>query len=114
MEMDGHDNILVLKLSEGKDLPVERIGQLANGRWKINAIKIQTVKKVIVMIQQEVIADFSLGDTLTIELKNQGRITNLGLVDSKNATGLVGHILDYRTANPATIKTLNELKNLIK
>lgn len=83
MEMDGHDNILVLKLSEGKDLPVERIGQLANGRWKINAIKIQTVKKVIVMIQQEVIADFSLGDTLTIELKNQGRITNLGLVDSK-------------------------------
>ena len=49
MEMDGHDNILVLKLSEGKDLPVERIGQLANGRWKINAIKIQTVKKVIVM-----------------------------------------------------------------
>lgn len=112
--MDAHDNILVLKLSEGKGLPAQRIAQLANGHWKVNAIKIQTVKKVIVMIQQEVVADFNLGDTLTIELKNQGRITDLGLVDSKNATGLVGHVLDYRTANPATIKTLKELESLIK
>lgn len=111
--MDKSASILVLKLTDGEDLPTDRLAQLANGHWKVNAIRVQSVKRVIVMIHQEVKADFEMSDTITLE-RSVGRITNLGLKDAMNDTGLVGEILDYRTHNPATIKTLGALQKLIK
>lgn len=109
--MKNTDSILVLKLTEGEGLPIHRLAQLANGHWRVNAIRVQSVKAVIVMVHMKVVGDFYLGDRITLELQT-GRITDLGLSDAKNATGLVGQILNYRTANPATIKRLGDLVDI--
>lgn len=107
-----NENVLVLKLSEGAGLPPYRLAQLADGHWKVNAVNIQSVKFVIVLVHMKVVGDFYLGDRLTLEL-NTGRISNLGLEDARNTTGLVGKTINYKTANPATIKRLEDLKQLI-
>ncbi|QOP54264.1 hypothetical protein HCC75_12940 (plasmid) [Levilactobacillus brevis] len=93
-------------------MPIDRLAQLADGHWKVNAVKIQPVKLVIVLVHKKVVGDFYLADNVTLEL-NTGRITNLGLRDAKNVSGLVGKILNYRTANPATIKKFSDLNDLI-
>ena len=110
--MDRADKLLILKLSEGDNLPIDRLAQLADGHWKVNAVKIQSVKLVIVLVHKKVVGDFYLADKVTLEL-NTGRITNLGLKNAKNVSGLVGKILNYRTANPATIKKFSDLNDLI-
>jgi len=104
--------VLVLKLSEGADLPPQRLAQLADGHWKVNAVNIQSVNFVIVLVHMKVVGDFYLGDRLTLEV-NTGRISDLGLEDAENATGLVGKTINYRTANPATIKEFGDLENLV-
>lgn len=103
------DDILVLKLKEGEGLPADRLAQLADGHWKVNASRVLNVRYVIVLVHMKVLADFELGDLITLE-RQTGRITNLGLVDAHNKTGLVGKKLNYKTANPATIKNLDDLR----
>ena len=110
--MSPYENVLILKLTEGEEMPINRLAQLADGHWKVNAIRIQSVRAVIVMIHKKVMADFFLNDHVTLEL-NTGRISNLGLTNAHNITGLVGNVINYGTANPATIKPLKDLKKII-
>jgi len=108
--------IWVIKLSpkmELKDLPNTRIAQLADGSWKVNLISLKKVEYVIVMHQQKVVADYVLGDTIQVNLKNDFRVEHLGLIDANNSTGLVGKVLNYTTANPSTIKNQEDLIKLI-
>lgn len=108
--------IWVIKLSPNidlKNLNNTRIAQLADGSWKVNLINLKKVEYVIVMHQQKVVADYVLGDTIQVNLKNDFRVERLGLKDANNSTGLVGKVLNYTTANPSTIKEKEDLLNLI-
>ncbi|MDT2869178.1 hypothetical protein P7I10_14475 [Lactococcus lactis] len=109
--------IWVLKLSPRYDLSGmndKRIAQLADGDWKVNLNSLKMVDYVIVMHEQKVVFDYVLNDTIQLNLKKDFRVSNLGLKNANNATGLVGEFLDYRTANPSTIKDLDDLQKLIK
>ncbi|ULQ49347.1 hypothetical protein [Liquorilactobacillus nagelii] len=113
--------ILVLKLSkewyDALSFSKRSVWQLqlknrVSGHWKVNFTRVAKVDYVIAMYAGKVLADYTLGNNLTME-RSEGRITDLDLQDAKNATGLVGESLDYKTANPSTIKELSELEELV-
>lgn len=111
--MEQADNILVLKINQGAGLSAAAVAKLANGDWKVNTTKIQKVKAAIVMYEKTVLYDFSIAETIVLN-RRTGRVSDLGLEDAHNMTGLVGKVIDYRTMNPATIKSLGELESLIQ
>lgn len=105
------ERILVIKLKD-KPNSWEKIRERASGAWKINADTIvkKGIEHVIVLYQQEVIADFSIGDQVGYYLtgKDAGRVW-MKLEDYKGSNELQGKTVEYRTANPATTKLYSEL-----
>lgn len=105
------ERILVIKLND-KPSSWEKIKERASGAWKINADTIvkKGIEHVIVLYQQEVIADFSIGDQVGYYLtgKDAGRVW-MHLEDYEGSNELQGKTVEYRTANPATTKLYSEL-----
>jgi len=108
---DFDERILVIKLND-KPSSLAEIKKRASGAWKINADTIvkKGIEHVIVLYQQEVIADFSIGDQVGYYLtgKDAGRVW-MKLEDYKGSNELQGKTVEYRTANPATTKLYSEL-----
>lgn len=110
----SNDQFLILKLNEVKRLKPHRVKQLATGDWKINPSKLIPVNHVIVLQQQEITGVFTLGPVFTVN-RHTGRCSDLELLDieTEAAEALIGKKMDYKTFNPATIKSYKEIVSRI-
>ncbi|WP_195329870.1 hypothetical protein [Leuconostoc lactis] len=108
------ERVLIIKLSEMKN----EEGWLKNrvsGAWKINLDTIikKNITHIVAMHRQVVVADYTLGDEAGYHLtgSDAGRVW-FDLKDYTGDTPLKGKQFDYKTANPATTKDLEELLTL--
>lgn len=110
----SNDQFLILKLNEAKRLKPHRIKQLVTGDWKINPSKLMRVDYVLVLQQQEITGVFGLGPVFTVN-RHTGRCSDLELLDieTEAAEALIGKKMDYKTFNPATIKSYKEIVSRI-
>jgi len=119
--MNNHDLVLILKVKTAWYNEIDFSNRLTwplqlkkriEGHWKVNFNKVSKVKFVIALYNGKVLSDYFLGNKFTIERDTQ-RITDLELTPANNATQLVNKQLIYKTRNPATIKSIREINNLI-
>ncbi|GDZ84474.1 hypothetical protein LCIT_17160 [Leuconostoc citreum] len=108
------ERVLVIKLNEIK----QEEGWLkdrVSGAWKINLDTIikKNIVHIVAMYKQKVVADYTLGDRAGYHLsgRDAGRVW-FDLLEYRGDTPLKGKKFDYRTANPATTKDLQELLDL--
>lgn len=108
------ERVMIIKLSVKPDSD-EALVARARKAWKINLDTIikKGITHVVVMYQQQVIADYTLGDQAGYYLSgpDAGRVW-FDLKDYAGDTPLKGKRFDYKTANPATTKDLQELLDL--
>ena len=88
------NKILILKTNgvvpfTDRDALLER----ARGEWKISVQKIIGVKRAVLLYQGAVLEEYEIGD-------------NLSIVEDSKLRGLV---LDYPTANPASVAEVENL-----
>lgn len=105
---------LILKLSESdREIPFGNSDELvkrANGSWRISLKKIEGVKRALLLFRGSVLAEYEIGPEIVAKNTPTGyRLTfNMKEVeDSKHK----GRILNYRTANPASVVEENKLKD---
>ncbi|AET31179.1 hypothetical protein MI1_08685 [Leuconostoc mesenteroides subsp. mesenteroides J18] len=108
------ERVLIIKLSEIKNETVW-LKKRVSGAWRINLDTIikKNITHVVAMYQQKVVADYSLGDEAGYHLTGDdaGRVW-FKLIDYTGNVPLKGKRFDYKTANPATTKDLQELLEL--
>lgn len=108
------ERVMIIKLSVKPDSE-EALVARARKAWKINLDTIikKGITHVVVMYQQQVIADYTLGDQAGYYLSgpDAGRVW-FDLKDYAGDTPLKGKRFDYKTANPATTKDLQGLLDL--
>lgn len=83
----------------------------ASGAWKIGPKRLDKVSMVLVLYKETVIAQFALGKEITYNRETHR--SSLQFEDYQGNNQLVGSKLNYKTNNPATIKSTEQLKNLI-
>jgi hypothetical protein len=104
------NKILILKTNgvvpfTDRDALLER----ARGEWKISVQKIIGVKRAVLLYQGAVLEEYEIGDKLLVDLSQRPpRLTfDLSIVEDSKLRGLV---LDYPTANPASVAEVENLK----
>ena len=104
------NEILILKTNgvvpfTDRDALLER----ARGEWKISVQKIRGVKRAVLLYQGAVLEEYEIGDKLLVDLSQRPpRLTfDLSIVEDSKLRGLV---LDYPTANPASVAEVENLK----
>ncbi|MGW7988469.1 hypothetical protein ACWEYO_14240 [Staphylococcus shinii] len=100
-------NILVIKLSEQHINNDKSILERAKGDWKISPKRLDEVKYVVVLVNQEVIATYTLGDEFNYN-RVTGRVSKLELTEN-NELDVIGKKVEYSTSNPATLASYNRL-----
>ena len=112
-------DVLVLKLTDRllsergltvADMSPIMLQKRASGAWKIGPKRLDSVEMVLVLYKETVIAQFSLGKVITYNRETHR--SSLEFNDYEGNNHLVGSKLNYKTNNPATIKTTEQLKNL--
>ena len=99
-------NILVLKsVKTHPELPENYCGN-----WKLSPIRLRNVDFGIVLSDGVVVAQFQLGDVVSYNLVT-GRLV-FSPEPYYGKYNLLNKKYDYRTSNPATIKTLEELEKI--
>lgn len=113
-------DVLVLKLTDRllsergltvADMSPIMLQKRASGAWKIGPKRLDKVEMVLVLYKETVIAQFTLGKLITYNRETHR--SSLEFNDYEGNNHLVGSKLNYKTNNPATIKTTEQLKNLI-
>ena len=113
-------DVLVLKLTDRllsergltvADMSPITLQKRASGAWKIGPKRLDKVEMVLVLYKETVIAQFTLGKLITYNRETHR--SSLEFNDYEGNNHLVGSKLNYKTNNPATIKTTEQLKNLI-
>ncbi|MEX0380702.1 hypothetical protein AB3K25_05215 [Leuconostoc sp. MS02] len=103
--------VMIIKLNK-KFNSEKALKQRASGAWKIKLDTIinNKIKHIVVMYHQVVIADYRLGDRIGYHLTglDKGRVW-FDLEPYEGETPLKGKKFNYKTANPATIKSLINL-----
>lgn len=100
-------NILVIKLSENHKLSDRETIDRVRGDWKISPKRLDDVKYVVVLNNQEVIATYSLGSEFTYN-RETGRVGNLALTKNDDLD-VIGNYVEYSTSNPATLASYDRL-----
>lgn len=100
-------NILVIKLSEQHINNDKPILERTQGDWKISPKRLDEVKYVVVLVNQEVIATYTLGDEFNYN-RVTGRVSKLELTEN-NELDVIGKKVKYATSNPATLASYNGL-----
>lgn len=107
-------NILIVKLSDSYgEIPTSQEGlqERARGAWKRKIDTVKDVNYMIVLREQEVIAEYSITGMYEVEENGQIRI----MFDlSYSPQFFVGEQVDYPTANVASSLDVESFKNIIK
>ena len=89
-------NILVIKLSEQHINNDKSILERARAIWKISPKRLDEVKYVVVLVNQEVIATYTLGDEFNYN-RVTGRVSKLELTEN-NELDVIGKKVEYSTS----------------
>ena len=107
------EKVLVIKINM---VPSSKEGLEERTRksWKVSPKRLDDVKHIIVMHNQVVQEEYTIGDTLVYHLEGElkGRV-ELQLKEYTEEKTLKGKKIKYLTSNPATIKSYKDLVNLI-
>jgi len=110
------ESILIIKLTRDiENLSKEHIRKIASGNWKnVDPRKLKNINHVIVMVKGVCVADFSLGEKV-IYFRSGSQLNRvaLELTDYEGDFPFKDKRIDYKAVNPATIKSIDSLKNLI-
>lgn len=107
------EQVLVIKINVNPQ-SAEGLKERTRKAWKINPKRLDDVKHVIVMYQQEVLEEYTLGSPVIYHLdgEEKGRV-ELELQNYEDEKTLKGKYIKYQTSNPATIKNYKELIALV-
>lgn len=106
------EKLLILKLSDSdRTIPFgdkEGLLERANGAWRISLSRIKGVKKALLLFRGRVLAEYEIGSKIIVDESNDYRLT----FDMKEVENSVykDRILDYRTANPASVLDVGKIK----
>ncbi|KIX91014.1 hypothetical protein TP70_04660 [Staphylococcus microti] len=106
--MDDKKNILVIKLSKEHDEADNEFKERVTGKWKISPKRLDDVDYVVVLVLQEVVATYRLGDEFKYN-RSTGRVENLELLEDDTYAKYIGQFVDYKTSNPATLSSESNL-----
>ncbi|AVQ32770.1 hypothetical protein C7J88_00585 [Staphylococcus muscae] len=106
--MDDKKNILVIKLSKEHDESDKALKDRVTGKWKISPKRLDDVEFVVVLILQEVVATYRLGDEFKYN-RSTGRVEDLELIEDDTYQKYIGQFVDYKTSNPATLSSESNL-----
>lgn len=105
---------LILKLSDKENaVPFsdsEKLTERANGSWRFTPARLEDVKAVLLMFRGQILEEYELGDKIIYNRKTK-RIT-FDLTPIKNSQ-LKGKLLNYPTANPASLLDDTKIQSLI-
>ncbi|WP_180896872.1 hypothetical protein [Leuconostoc citreum] len=106
--------VMIIKLNKNFSTEKE-LRQRVSGAWKIKIDTIinNKISHIVVMYHQVVIADYCLGNRIGYHLTglDKGRVW-FDLEPYEGKTPLKGKKFNYKTANPATTKSLTDLLDL--
>lgn len=105
---------LILKLSD-KDRTIsfgnsEELVKRANGAWKISLKKIEGVKKALLLFRGCVLAEYEIGSKIIVNDTDEGYRLTFDMKEVENSRHK-SRILDYRTANPASVAEEEKLQD---
>ncbi|WP_438798703.1 hypothetical protein [Staphylococcus pseudintermedius] len=113
--MNKEMNYVILKLSDeeiripfGDD---EKLLERANGSWRLTPAKLGKAKKALLLFRGQVLNEYEVGSKIIFDRDNT-RIT-FDMKTIKNSK-YKGEVLDYKTSNPASIISKNDLDKRIK
>lgn len=116
-ENRGMDKLLILKLSDtDRTIPFgDKKGLLerANGAWRISLNRIKGVKKALLLFRGRVLAEYEIGSKIIVTVEEvKGKERHRLTFDMKEVENSVykDRILDYRTANPASVLDVGKIK----
>lgn len=128
-KLDNHSPVLIIQITHKSLTTLSTIElksimtcepyykQLANiisSNRKIDPKRLANVKNAIVIFDKQIIATYGIGDKVTYDLSNQRANFELLLHGANTKlTQLVGSQINYLTRNPVTIKSYQEIKDLI-
>jgi hypothetical protein len=106
------EKLLILKLSD-KDRTIpfgndEELVDRANGSWRISLSKINGVKRALLLFRGRVLEEYEIGSKIIADTSNSNRLTfDMTIVEHSD---FKNKILDYRTANPASVVEVEKIK----
>jgi len=105
---------LVLKLSDkDKKVPFNNEKKLidkANGSWRITPAKLGDVDKALLLFRGQVLEEYEIGDTIIFDRKNKRMTFDMKVIKNSKYKG---KILEYKTANPASIISKSKLNRVL-
>ena len=111
-EKETIEKILILKLSDSdRTIPFgDKKGLLerANGAWRIGLPRIKGVKKALLLFRGRVLDEYEIGSKIIVDENNDYRLT-FDMREKENSQ-YKDRILDYRTANPASVIEAEKIK----
>lgn len=105
---------LILKLSDKESaIPFsdsQKLTERANGAWRFTPARLKDVKTALLMFRGQVLEEYELGEKIVYNL-NTKRITFDLTPVAKSQ--FKGKMLDYKTANPASLLDDTKIHSLL-
>ena len=93
------------------DSQSEVFKKFLSGQWKLNPKRLDKVESVVIVKDNVVINEFKLGAKIFYD--REIKRCSVDLIDLQTPSKLIGSRISYGTANPATIKSEKDFRNLI-
>lgn len=105
---------LILKLSDkDKKVPFnseKKLIERANGSWRITPAKLGDIDKALLLFRGQVLEEYEIGDIITFDRKNNRITFDMKVIKNSKYKG---KILEYKTANPASIISKAKLNRVL-
>lgn len=105
---------LILKLSEAdRGIPFGNSDELikrANGSWRISLKKVEDVKRALLLFRGSVLGEYEIGSEIIAKKTDTGYRLTFDMTEVKNSKHK-GRVLDYKTANPASVAEESKLRD---
>lgn len=112
--MSKETDYLILKLSD-KEIGIpfsddEKLLERANGNWKLTPLKLGKVKRALLLFRGQVLNEYKIGNKIIFDRDNTRITFDMETVVNSSYKDKV---LDYKTPNPASIITNDDLDKKI-